>query len=59
MHHEMIMSEILSNPSAGTSEGLYASIPGYQGSQPSSDGYTVVYDYVAQVSFYMRHIQMF
>lgn len=30
------------------SEGVYASIPGYQGSQLSSDDYKVVYDYTAQ-----------
>ncbi|KAA8590108.1 hypothetical protein FQN60_014042, partial [Etheostoma spectabile] len=31
-----------------TSEGVYASIPVCQGSQLSSEGYQVVYDYVAQ-----------
>ncbi|XP_010727705.2 proline-serine-threonine phosphatase-interacting protein 1a isoform X2 [Larimichthys crocea] len=31
-----------------TSEGVYASIPGFQGSQLSSDQYKAVYDYVAQ-----------
>ncbi|TKS73453.1 Proline-serine-threonine phosphatase-interacting protein 1 [Collichthys lucidus] len=33
---------------AETSEGVYASIPGFQGSQLSSDQYKAVYDYVAQ-----------
>ncbi|XP_076590109.1 proline-serine-threonine phosphatase-interacting protein 1a [Chaetodon auriga] len=33
---------------AQTSEGVYASIPGCQGSQLSSQQYTVVYDYEAQ-----------
>ncbi|XP_034735182.1 proline-serine-threonine phosphatase-interacting protein 1a isoform X2 [Etheostoma cragini] len=32
----------------GTSEGVYASIPVCQGSQLSSEGYQVLYDYVAQ-----------
>lgn len=41
----------ISNSSAETSEGVYASIPGFQGSQLSSDQYKAVYDYVAQVSF--------
>lgn len=59
----LIMSEILSDPSTEKSEGVYASIPGYQESLLSSDEYKAMYDYVAQVSvfvlmfqFYMTHL---
>ncbi len=50
----LIVFAILSNPSAETTEGVYASIPGFQPSQLSSEQYKVVYDYVAQVSFSAR-----
>ncbi|XP_072241934.1 proline-serine-threonine phosphatase-interacting protein 1a isoform X1 [Leuresthes tenuis] len=35
-------------PAAETSEGVYASIPGFQGPQQSTMEYKAVYDYVAQ-----------
>uniref|UniRef100_A0A4W6CA84 Proline-serine-threonine phosphatase interacting protein 1a n=1 Tax=Lates calcarifer TaxID=8187 RepID=A0A4W6CA84_LATCA len=36
------------NSTAETSEGVYASIPGFQATQLNSDEYKVMYDYVAQ-----------
>ncbi|XP_074489054.1 proline-serine-threonine phosphatase-interacting protein 1a [Sebastes fasciatus] len=44
---KLSINEPVAQP-AETSEGVYASIPGLQASQPSSDGYKVVYDYTAQ-----------
>ncbi|XP_022610241.1 proline-serine-threonine phosphatase-interacting protein 1 isoform X1 [Seriola dumerili] len=40
--------EPVAQPTAETSEGVYASIPGFQASQPSSEEYKALYDYVAQ-----------
>uniref|UniRef100_A0A3Q2FCU2 Osteoclast-stimulating factor 1 n=1 Tax=Cyprinodon variegatus TaxID=28743 RepID=A0A3Q2FCU2_CYPVA len=34
--------------SAGTSDGVYATIPGFPPSQPSSNEYKAIYDYIAQ-----------
>ncbi|XP_071771645.1 proline-serine-threonine phosphatase-interacting protein 1a [Centroberyx gerrardi] len=42
------ISEAIAQPNAETSEGVYASIPGFHGSQQSKEEYTAVYDYVAQ-----------
>ncbi|XP_033940358.1 proline-serine-threonine phosphatase-interacting protein 1a isoform X1 [Pseudochaenichthys georgianus] len=38
----------INEPTAETSDGVYASIPGSQVPQPSSEGFKVVYDYEAQ-----------
>lgn len=43
------MPALLATPE--TTDGLYASIPGVHGFQPSSGQYKAVYDYEAQVSF--------
>lgn len=48
----LITPTILST--AETPEGLYASIPGFQGLQLSSEQYKAVYDYEAQVSVLAR-----
>ncbi|XP_068579462.1 proline-serine-threonine phosphatase-interacting protein 1a isoform X1 [Cebidichthys violaceus] len=45
---KLSINEPVAQPTAETSEGVYASIPGCQGSQMSSEGYTVIYDYAAQ-----------
>ncbi|XP_056242875.1 proline-serine-threonine phosphatase-interacting protein 1a [Seriola aureovittata] len=42
------INEPVAQPTAETSEGVYASIPGFQASQPSSQEYKALYDYVAQ-----------
>uniref|UniRef100_A0A3B4W8T6 Proline-serine-threonine phosphatase interacting protein 1a n=2 Tax=Seriola lalandi dorsalis TaxID=1841481 RepID=A0A3B4W8T6_SERLL len=42
------INEPVAQPTAETSEGVYASIPGFQASQPSSEEYKALYDYVAQ-----------
>lgn len=47
----LIISTILSNSSTEKSDGVYASIPGIQASQLSTNEYKALYDYVAQVSF--------
>ncbi|GAA6225530.1 proline-serine-threonine phosphatase-interacting protein 1 [Lates japonicus] len=48
---KMSINEPVAQPSnhpAETSEGVYASIPGFQATQLNSDEYKVMYDYVAQ-----------
>ncbi|XP_059190737.1 proline-serine-threonine phosphatase-interacting protein 1a [Centropristis striata] len=45
---KLSINENVAQPTAETSEGVYASIPGCQDSQSSSEGYQVMYDYVAQ-----------
>ncbi|XP_068459047.1 proline-serine-threonine phosphatase-interacting protein 1a [Clinocottus analis] len=45
---KLSINELVAQPTAETSEGVYASIPGCQGFQTSSEGYKVVYDYAAQ-----------
>ncbi|XP_016888690.2 proline-serine-threonine phosphatase-interacting protein 1a [Cynoglossus semilaevis] len=40
--------EPVTQPTAETSDGVYASIPGLEESRPSSEEYTAMYDYVAQ-----------
>ncbi|XP_075945203.1 proline-serine-threonine phosphatase-interacting protein 1a isoform X1 [Anarhichas minor] len=45
---KLSINEPVAQPTAETSEGVYASIPASQGSQMSSEGYKVMYDYVAQ-----------
>lgn len=47
----LIMSAILLIPSTEKTDGVYASIPGVQELLLSSDEYTAMYDYVAQVCF--------
>ncbi|XP_070762729.1 proline-serine-threonine phosphatase-interacting protein 1a [Enoplosus armatus] len=45
---KMSINEPVAQPTAETSEGVYASIPGFPGAQLSSDQYKAVYDYEAQ-----------
>ncbi|XP_007566429.1 proline-serine-threonine phosphatase-interacting protein 1a isoform X1 [Poecilia formosa] len=45
---KLTINEGVSEPPAGTSEGVYASIPGLQNFNQSSKEYKAVYDYVAQ-----------
>ncbi|XP_028285940.1 proline-serine-threonine phosphatase-interacting protein 1a [Parambassis ranga] len=45
---KLSINEPVAQPAAETSEGVYASIPGFQMSQQNSAEYKVVYDYVAQ-----------
>uniref|UniRef100_A0A1A8JSB4 Proline-serine-threonine phosphatase interacting protein 1a n=2 Tax=Nothobranchius TaxID=28779 RepID=A0A1A8JSB4_NOTKU len=42
------INEPVAQPAAQTSEGVYASIPGLQVTQASSDEYKALYDYIAQ-----------
>ncbi|XP_039988703.1 proline-serine-threonine phosphatase-interacting protein 1a isoform X2 [Xiphias gladius] len=42
------INEPVAKPTAETSEGVYASIPGFQVSQLSSEEFKAMYDYVAQ-----------
>ncbi|XP_023143542.1 proline-serine-threonine phosphatase-interacting protein 1a [Amphiprion ocellaris] len=42
------INEPIVQPPAETSDGVYASIPGYQATQTSSADYKAMYDYVAQ-----------
>ncbi|XP_035011945.2 proline-serine-threonine phosphatase-interacting protein 1a isoform X2 [Hippoglossus stenolepis] len=45
---KLSINEPVEQPTAETSDGVYASIPGFQLSQLSSDEYKVIYDYIAQ-----------
>ncbi|XP_058500580.1 proline-serine-threonine phosphatase-interacting protein 1a isoform X2 [Solea solea] len=45
---KMNINEPVEQPTAGTSDGVYASIPGSQVSRLSSEEYKAMYDYVAQ-----------
>ncbi|KAM6926576.1 proline-serine-threonine phosphatase-interacting protein 1a [Lycodopsis pacificus] len=45
---KLSINEPVAQPTAETSEGVYASIAASQGSQMSSEGYKVMYDYAAQ-----------
>ncbi|XP_035520506.1 proline-serine-threonine phosphatase-interacting protein 1a [Morone saxatilis] len=45
---KLSINEPVAQPPAQTSDGVYASIPGFQGSQLSTDQYKAVYDYEAQ-----------
>ncbi|XP_044047997.1 proline-serine-threonine phosphatase-interacting protein 1a isoform X1 [Siniperca chuatsi] len=45
---KMSINELVAQPTAETSEGVYASIPGHPVTQLSSDQYMALYDYEAQ-----------
>ncbi|XP_053283751.1 proline-serine-threonine phosphatase-interacting protein 1a isoform X1 [Pleuronectes platessa] len=45
---KLSINEPVEQPIAETSDGVYASIPGFQPSQLSSDEFKVIYEYIAQ-----------